>query len=793
MRKSAIGIMCALALAAAGANTWWVEDEGGVDAAGRGSEAAPFQTIQYAIDTASAGDTIWVKPGVYDKGGAESTNTTTHLNRVVLKKKVYLKSTGGAAVTHIVGAPDPDTADGVGPKGVRCMIAPSDNSALGATISGFTLRDGYGDVDKHRSGGFLQHHGRKEIYISDCVISNCMSYSHGGARGGTFSRCLFANNRVTTGNHGNDAAGVGCSYLVHCVIVGNGDNNYDSAVGDSSTLVNCTVVCNRGNGCSSSCTLYNTVVCGNSTGNYKGSNATDCAIDGYPVYSPLDGDLRIVVGSAADGAGNPAHLQQGTRPFTMSSGMETMDFAGNTVDASAEHVHVGAIQATTQAATEGGTLYLYGPLSSNGLHVPNGVPTYGQSTNCLTQWRIRFGSSVVSGAKTNYLCDILRRHGESSNGQILYVGADDTRILMVPPKAGLATTNTPEYCKGRWVDANSGSDTAGDGSEARPYETIQKAIDEGGPSTVIFLAPGVYGKGGAPGGDASVAPYMATRVWLTNHYTRIVGKAGAAQTIIVGAPDPATGGMGDAAVRCAASSTSYATMSGVTLSNGWTRVDDSNGGHGAAVLGNVFLNDCVVTGCHGYESVFRNSFAYGCRVYGNESLNASLFDTSGRVVCSWIGPNKSKSSSYYGYIGSSVSAYFSTFVMEDGKSIFSQNAYIYNCIAVGGQYVKRAMNSKGNLFWNFSSVEAGAAGTFANPRLRRDGLHVPITSPALAAGVVPNAAGYEASDPISRNWHVYCHADVEGNPIRFNTDGTAMVGASQNPVPVRTAFTVSLQ
>ena len=62
-----------------------------------------------------------------------------------------------------------------------------------------------------------------------------------------------------------------------------------------------------------------------------------------------------------------------------------------------------------------------------------------------------------------------------------------------------------------------------------------------------------------------------------------------------------------------------------------------------------------------------------------------------------------------------------------------------------------------------------------------------------SAGVVPNAAEYEASDPISRNWHVYCHADVEGNPIRFNTDGTAMVGASQNPVPVRTAFTVFFQ
>ena len=48
-----------------------------------------------------------------------------------------------------------------------------------------------------RSGGFLQYNGNKWILISDCVISNCTAFSHGGARGGTFSRCLFLNNKVT--------------------------------------------------------------------------------------------------------------------------------------------------------------------------------------------------------------------------------------------------------------------------------------------------------------------------------------------------------------------------------------------------------------------------------------------------------------------------------------------------------------------------------------------------------------------------------------------------------------------
>ncbi len=792
-----------MAFSCLAADTFYVATNG-VDAVGRGSEESPFETIQYAIDSASSGSTIWVKPGIYDKGGAESTNTTTHLNRVVLTKVIHLKSTDGAAVTHIVGAPDPDTGD-VGPKAVRCIISPSDNKALNSSITGFTLRDGYGDDGStdhnHRSGGFLQHHGRKEIYISDCVISNCMSFSHGGARGGTFSRCLFVNNRVTTGHHGTDAAGVGGAYLVHCLVVGNGDNNYDNAVGDSSQLVNCTVVCNRGRGCSSGCTLYNTVVCGNSLDNYPGTSATDCAIGGYPVYSPIDGDYRLVVGSAADNAGNPAYLLQGTRPFTMLSGMENKDFAGNTVDTSAEHIHMGAIQTTTEAATEGGTLYLYGPLSFNGRHVPDGVPTYGQSTNCLTMWHIQFDDIKVSNATTNYMHYILRRLGNSANGSILNPARDNSLVMMVPTATGIASTNTPNYSKALWVDPVRGDDIGNDGSETAPYATIQKAVAGCGANTVVFLEPGTYAEGGFTPADTSVAPYGNYRVWITNSTVRLLGKGGAENTIIVGAADPTTGGMGDGAYGCIGGTASSITASGVTLSNGWTRADDvvTSSGYGAAVFGsgvNIMLFDSVVTDCHGYRGVFRYTYAYRCKIYGNESVTESLFASGGgRIVCSWLGPNKAKSSSYYGYVGSSVAAYFCTLVMEDGKSLFSQSASLYNCIAVGGQYVKSAMKSKGNVFWNFSEVDAAAVGTFTNenPRLRGDKMHVSITSPALTAGVAPSVAGYEANDPISLNWYTFCSTDLEGNLVRFNADGTAMAGAFQNPVPVRLGVAVYIK
>ena len=783
--------MTALAIPGMAADTFYVATNG-VDAVGRGGEESPFQTIQYAIDSATVGSTIWVKPGIYDKGGAVSVNGTTHSNRVVLTKRVYLRSTDGASVTHIVGAPDPDTG-GVGPKGVRCIISPSDNNALDSRIVGFTLRDGYGDVSNHRSGGFLQHHGRKEVYISDCVVSNCASYTHGGARGGTFSRCLFANNRVTS-EHGTYAAGAGQANFINCIFVGNGDSSSDCAVSEA-VLVNCTVVCNRGYGTTSGCSLYNSVVCGNAYVNYSGSTAHDSAIGGYPIYSPLDQDYRVVSGSSADGTGNPAYLQQGTRPFTVVDDMAEKDFAGNSIDVSAGHIHAGALQQTV-GATDGGILYLNGPLSCNGLSVRDSVPTYAQSTNHLTQWVVNFAGSKTSGSVTNHLVRIFRKSGASNYGQVLQVADDNSLVMMVPPKSGLATTNTPEYCKARWVDPVLGSDTANDGSQLAPYRTIQKALDEGKNDTVVLLAPGIYAEGGVSSEDPSVAPYVSTRVWITNSNVRIVGVAGAANTVIVGSPDPATGGLGDGAIRCAASTTGYSWMSGVTLSNGWTRAGSGNQGEGAAIDGNLFLTDSIVTDCHGHLSVLHAARIYRCKVYGNEALNDSLVDGSGgRVVCSWLGPNKSKSSSYYGYLGSDVEAWFTTLVMEEGRSLFSQRASLYNCLAVNGQYVKQEMKSLGNLFWNFSEIEAAAVGTFtnANPRLRKDKMHVSSLSPALSAGVAPSETRYDSGETFSSQWHTYSSADMEGNPIRFNNDGTALAGAFQEPDWVRPVFSVSFR
>lgn len=762
----------------------------GVDAVGRGSEDSPFETIQYAINSASAGSTIWVKPGIYDKGGAENSSSSgTHSNRVVLTKKIYLKSTDGASVTHIVGAPDPDTG-GVGPNAVRCIVSPNNTSA-DSTISGFTLRDGYGDdgTANHRSGGFLQYNGNKWILISDCVISNCTAFSHGGARGGTFSRCLFVNNKVTKA-YGETGTAVGSANLVHCIITGNGINDADCAV-DSSTLVNCTVVCNRGYGVRhntskvpTGCKLFNTVVCGNLNADGTVAAFVNCAIGGYPIVSPLDEDYRVVSGRAADATGDVSHLNNLADSTVFGNwvpeSLKKYDFYGSEIDLTSDRIHLGAVQAV--ATVEGGAVYMRGPLSCGTYSSSSALPVYAQSTNILTQWRVKYAEKNAAGKYIRYVHS--RLNGAVTQRSLSY---ENELIVMVPMKSGTAITNNPEFSKAFWVDPKIGSDKENDGSEASPFATIQKAVDMGGAETVVLLAPGLYDAGGMSSDDPAASTYGRSRVWITNSHVRIVGRCGAEKTIIAGAPDPVTRGFGDGAIRCLLSTNSIVNVQGVTISNGWTfaemtTFETTNHLKGCAAR-NVALSDCIITCCHGCSSIFSNSSINRCKVYANEARENSLFSDNGRIVCSWIGPNSSKSSTYFGYVGSQVNAWFSTLIVTNGQSAFSQNAQLYNCIAVGGKYVRKDMKSKGCLFWDFEEIQSGADGEFANPRFASDKLHVKSVSPALTVGVAPSVAGYAANDTISKTWSIVCSADIDGGFLRFNVDGSAMAGAAHEPVP----------
>ena len=146
--------LCATLSAFAEGSVLWVDaaNFGNPNLDGQ-TEATAFGTIQDAVDAAEAGWTIKVKPGIYDKGGKtfSYTYTTGSLagqtfdltNRVYITKQLTIvAASDDPADTHIVGAADPNPIDGntqgVGPRGVRCVMM----DAEGSVIKGFTIRDG---------------------------------------------------------------------------------------------------------------------------------------------------------------------------------------------------------------------------------------------------------------------------------------------------------------------------------------------------------------------------------------------------------------------------------------------------------------------------------------------------------------------------------------------------------------------------------------------------------------------------------------------------------------------------
>lgn len=168
-------------------NTWFVATNGADVAAssGGGTEAAPFRTLQFAHDQASAGDTIKLTPGVYDEGevfGAQ------HTNRLVVSKKLRFVATGSRDETHIVGRHSTASEYGMGPDAIRCVYVNEKSS--GSEFHNLTFRDGasnsaggdpYNNVNNGASsagGGAVTCYGRnadaqQRAYFVDCVISNC--------------------------------------------------------------------------------------------------------------------------------------------------------------------------------------------------------------------------------------------------------------------------------------------------------------------------------------------------------------------------------------------------------------------------------------------------------------------------------------------------------------------------------------------------------------------------------------------------------------------------------------------
>lgn len=198
--------------------TWYVATNGSDAAAGTNWVTAK-QTIQAAVDAASASDTVLVSNGVYQTGGRKF-GSAALTNRVVIDKVVTVESVNGPSVTTIKGAWDPLTTNGNA--AVRGVQFTTNGALIGFTVTnGATLGTGAAFQIDQRGGGIL--------CVSNSVVSNCVivgnqsSFTGGGVQGGLIYRSTIRGNRSANGGGARLSTPVGT--LFECLVAGNTATN----------------------------------------------------------------------------------------------------------------------------------------------------------------------------------------------------------------------------------------------------------------------------------------------------------------------------------------------------------------------------------------------------------------------------------------------------------------------------------------------------------------------------------------------------------------------------------------
>ena len=150
---------------------WYVDENSGAGSH-EGSPEDPMRVIQDAIDVASAGDTVMVLPGTYDRPDDQQLEfIMTNENGTTVGKNIVLTSRDGPATAILDG------------EGNKSLFELDDETDTTLQIIGFTIKDGGGN------------NNGSAVNISGCNNcnwnSNTQSYSHTYS-GVTFKNCIFS-------------------------------------------------------------------------------------------------------------------------------------------------------------------------------------------------------------------------------------------------------------------------------------------------------------------------------------------------------------------------------------------------------------------------------------------------------------------------------------------------------------------------------------------------------------------------------------------------------------------------
>lgn len=832
LAKSCALLGVLVGLSAGATQTWYVDDDNygksGLD--GR-SEATAFGTIQDAVDNVPDGSTILVLPGTYDKGGKES----GFMNRVYIdKKSLTLKSTGGAAVTKIVGAKDPDTLNdplkrGNGPNAVRAIKVTGASETHQVIIQGFTVTKG---AVKETSAAVDDNYG-SAVYVSSesnrryVTLVDCDITDNAGSRGllycGLYVRCFIHDNLLPNGKGTATWKGA----LVNCVVT----RGSDGAAVVGGKAVNCTLLdfgdysksraCNKvgfGRIGSESSSFYNSILFyGGATDNTITYDHCLCRFEGdvtcktsencnlnanrFPCVSPMTDNYRLRENSEALGFGDAAII--GQQIDWMPEGVEAyVDFYGNPISKTGS-IAVGAVQ-TTGRAKSGAVAFVGEEVTVNDT-ARNLVGSYLAEEELAypVQWH------VVPTVKPDSCL-----YGFSNSdltGGWRFPQMDETLWLMPPPEGmdtsfGVVTTTSAIY-----VDPVSGRDeSTGDedvrGTSDRPFKSLQAAVslaksrEKGNAYSVVYAAEGVYDQGGYFSTGASNRVYVSS-------FVRIKG-AGAGHSVIKGHLDTESAedwrcvdGRGLTSVRCAY--LACGALQGFTLTEGRCSYADDKGGHtgdcaatrGGGVLcagsegsstSTAFILDCVITNCIAVR---------GSPMYLGNVFRTLITDcTYGQVRYARL----------YSCVLRQQSADGRTDLAAGVESIIGGNNYLYQCtdfdlsdkgcfsatksipalneisLASGASINDlSAKNLIGSVLYGYSSYGSGNY-LRADPELvdaANGNYEVHGSSPALNCGVLTDDY-----------WKTYS-SDFNGKQLVF-AGGTPLAGAFHQPLADRMAFEI---